>query len=125
VELHDPLALMHDCVFCKIGAGAIPATEVYRDENIVAIEDLNPQAPTHLLVMPVKHYATLCEAVGAKPSGEALIASLVKLAARLGKERGGSRGFRLVVNTGSDGGQTVDHVHLHVLAGRHMTWPPG
>lgn len=116
---------MDDCIFCKIGAGTIPATVVYRDQDVVAIEDLNPQAPTHLLVMPLKHFATLWEAAVAKPNGDTLAAKLVELAARLGKERGGSRGFRLVVNTGPDGGQTVDHVHLHVLAGRRMTWPPG
>ncbi len=116
---------MEDCVFCKIGAGEIPAKVVYRDQDVVAIEDLNPQAPTHLLVMPVKHYATLWEATVAKSNGGALAARLVELAARLGKDLGGSKGFRLVVNTGPDGGQTVDHVHIHVLAGRHMTWPPG
>ncbi len=116
---------MADCVFCKIGAGEIPAKVVYRDEDVVAIEDLNPQAPTHLLVMPVQHYATLWEAAAAKSEGGALAARLVELAAQLGTERGGSNGFRLVVNTGPDGGQTVDHVHIHVLAGRPMTWPPG
>ncbi len=116
---------MSDCVFCKIGAGEIPAKVVYRDEDVVAIEDVNPQAPTHLLVMPVQHYATLREAAAAKSKGGPLAARLVELAAQLGTDLGGSKGFRLVVNTGPDGGQTVDHVHLHVLAGRHMTWPPG
>jgi histidine triad (HIT) family protein len=115
---------MEDCVFCKIAAGEIPAKMLHRDEKVVAIEDLNPQAPTHLLVMPVKHYATLREATTAE-GGEMLAASLLEIASRLGRERGGSRGFRVVVNTGPDGGQTVEHVHLHVLAGRRMTWPPG
>ncbi|HVN68974.1 MAG TPA: HIT domain-containing protein [Candidatus Binatia bacterium] len=112
---------MTDCIFCKIAAGAVPATVVYRDEAIVAIEDLNPQAPTHLLVMPVEHHATI---VSASAAG-GLVGKLVAAASRLGTQRGGENGFRLVVNTGPDGGQTVGHVHLHVLAGRQMTWPPG
>lgn len=116
---------MIDCVFCKIAAGDVPAKVIYRSADVVAIEDLNPQAPVHLLVMPVKHRATLWEAFGTEPSDDRLPARLLEVAARLGHERGGSRGFRLVVNTGPDGGQTVDHVHLHVLAGRRMTWPPG
>ncbi|HMF29268.1 MAG TPA: HIT domain-containing protein [Candidatus Cybelea sp.] len=115
---------MADCVFCKIASGDIPATVVYRGNGVVAIEDLNPQAPTHLLVMPVEHFATLRDAV-ATPDGNALSATLIDVASRLGSERGGERGFRIVVNTGADGGQTVGHVHLHVLAGRVMTWPPG
>ncbi len=113
-----------ECVFCKIAAGEIPATMVYRDEDVVAIEDLNPQAPTHLLVMPVKHYATLADAA-ATTDEDTVAAGLIEVAARLGRERGGSSGFRLVVNTGPDGGQTVGHVHVHVLAGRRMSWPPG
>jgi histidine triad (HIT) family protein len=125
VELHDPHALMDECVFCKIARGEIPATVVYRDDAVVAIEDLNPQAPTHLLVMPVKHHETLGHATAAAPPDDHIAARLVEIAARLGKERGGSRGYRLVVNTGPDGGQTVGHLHAHVLAGRHMTWPPG
>ncbi len=113
---------MDDCVFCKIGAGEIPAKIVYRDDDVIAIGDLNPQAPTHLLVMPIAHYATMVEAASA---GETLAGRLIAVATQLGHERGGARGFRLVVNTGPDGGQTVGHVHIHVLAGRHMTWPPG
>lgn len=112
-----------DCVFCKVGSGDIASTPVYRDARIVAIEDINPQAPTHLLVMPVDHHATLADLIDARDS--ALVTALFETAARLGRERGGERGFRLVVNTGSEGGQTVGHVHLHVLAGRHMAWPPG
>ena len=85
---------MADCVFCKIGAGEIAAKVVYRDEDVVAIEDLNPQAPTHLLVMPVQHYATLWEVAAAKSKGGALAARLVELAAQLGTDFGGSKGFR-------------------------------
>ena len=112
---------MDDCIFCKIGRGEIPATVVYRDRDVVGIEDLNPQAPTHLLVMPVGHHDSIVEA----SADAALAAHLIAVSAQLGKERGGEGGFRLVVNTGRDGGQTVGHLHVHVLAGRPMTWPPG
>jgi len=111
-----------DCLFCKIAAGEIPAKTVYRDDDVVAIEDINPQAPTHLLVMPVRHHANI--GVLSDASDQVLLARLVAVATKLGRERG-ENGYRLVMNTGDDGGQTVDHLHLHVLAGRHMTWPPG
>jgi histidine triad (HIT) family protein len=111
-----------DCPFCKIAAGEIPAKSVYRDDNVLAIEDINPQAPVHLLVMPVAHHANIGELSDADES--ALLAKLIEVATKLGRERGGD-GYRLVMNTGPDGGQTVDHLHVHVLAGRHMTWPPG
>ena len=114
---------MDDCIFCKIAAGEVPAKIVYRDDNVVAIEDLNPQAPAHLLVIPRDHFPTLVESIG--DGGDALTAALFSVAARLGREHGGAGGFRLVVNTGPDGGQTVGHVHVHVLAGRPMAWPPG
>ncbi len=111
-----------DCIFCKIIAGDIPAEVVYRDDDVVAIADANPQAPTHLLVMPVRHVANLGEL---SPEADAsLLAKFVATAARLGRENG-SNGYRLVSNIGADGGQTVDHAHVHVLAGRHLTWPPG
>jgi histidine triad (HIT) family protein len=111
-----------DCPFCKIAAGEIPAKSVYRDDNVLAIEDINPQAPVHLLVMPIAHHANIGELSDADES--ALLAKLIEVATKLGRERGGA-GYRLVMNTGPDGGQTVDHLHVHVLAGRHMTWPPG
>jgi histidine triad (HIT) family protein len=111
-----------DCLFCKIAAGEIPAKPVYRDDAVLAIEDINPQAPVHLLVMPVAHHANIGELYDADES--ALLAKLIGVATNLGRERGGN-GYRLVLNTGPDGGQTVDHLHVHVLAGRHMTWPPG
>jgi histidine triad (HIT) family protein len=123
MELYDTDALMEDCIFCKIAKGEIPATLVYQDKRVIAIEDLNPQAPTHLLVMPVAHYDTIWAAVNA--ADDVLGASLLEVASRLGNERGGVAGYRLVVNSGPQGGQTVGHVHIHVLAGRHMTWPPG
>jgi histidine triad (HIT) family protein len=116
---------MADCIFCKVARGEVPANVAYRDDDrgVLAIEDVNPQAPVHLLVMPIAHYETLWDAI--RQGGDALPTALFEVASNLGKERGGARGFRLVVNTGEDGGQTVGHVHLHVLAGRHMTWPPG
>lgn len=113
---------MNDCIFCKIAAGEIPATFAYRDEDAIAIADVNPQAPQHLLVLPVRHAANLPELADAGDS--ALIAKLFATAARLGRETSGD-GFRLVVNTGELGGQTVDHLHIHILGGRSMHWPPG
>lgn len=112
-----------DCIFCKIARGDIPAKHVHRDDDVIAIEDVNPQAPVHLLVIPTRHHdniATLSHA-----DDGTLVDKLFDVASRLGRERGGAEGFRLVVNTGPNGGQTVNHLHVHVLAGRPMTWPPG
>jgi histidine triad (HIT) family protein len=114
---------MDGCIFCKIGSGEMPAKEVHRDGEIVAIEDRNPQAPVHLLVIPVSHYDTLFEAVRDDRT-EKLVPRLFAVASQLGQQHGGG-GYRLVVNTGYEGGQTVGHVHVHVLAGRQMSWPPG
>lgn len=113
---------MDDCIFCKIAGGQVPANIIGRDDDVIALEDLNPQAPSHALVMPVRHYETILDLTRAEP---ALAARLMAAASQLGGERGGGRGFRLVVNTGAHGGQTVDHVHVHVLSGRPMSWPPG
>jgi histidine triad (HIT) family protein len=109
------------CIFCKIVAGEIPAKIVHRENGIIAIEDVNPQAPVHLLVLPERHVANIAEHTFKGSADE--ITSLMEAAAALGAKNPG--GFRLVVNTREDGGQTVDHLHVHVLAGRHMTWPPG
>ncbi len=111
-----------ECIFCKIAAGEIPVTPVYHDDEVLAIADINPQAPTHLLVMPVAHHANIAALSDAGDA--ALTAKLFAIAAKLGRERG-ANGFRLVMNTGDDGGQTVDHLHVHLLAGRAMGWPPG
>ena len=111
-----------DCIFCKIIAGEIPARFVHRDDDVVVITDVNPQAPQHLLVLPVRHVANV--AVLAGENDDPLMAKLFSTAAQVGREQS-ANGFRLIVNTGPDGGQTVDHMHVHVLAGRHMTWPPG
>ena len=110
-----------DCIFCKIIAGDIPAKVVQRDDDVIAIEDVNPQAPTHLLVMPVRHVPNVADLT---MQDGALATKLLATAAKLGRQQGAS-GYRLVVNTGTEGGQTVDHVHVHVLAGRPMKWPPG
>lgn len=113
---------MDGCIFCRIAGGQVPANIIARDDGVIAIEDLNPQAPSHALVLPVAHYATIVDLTRAEPT---LAARLMTVASQLGNDRGGERGFRLVINTGEDGGQTVDHVHVHVLAGRRMSWPPG
>jgi histidine triad (HIT) family protein len=118
LERSDP-----DCVFCKIARGDLASTQVHGDARILAIEDGNPQAPTHLLVLPRDHFQTLGD-VFDRGDG-ALVAALFGVATALGRERGGTGGYRIVVNTGREGGQTVGHVHLHVLAGRPMIWPPG
>lgn len=113
---------MNDCIFCKIARGEIPATIIERGDGVIAIADLNPQAPTHVLVLPVEHHATIA---GLAEDDPATAGRLLATAAAIGRRVGGDRGFRLVVNSGADGGQTVDHVHVHVLAGRAMSWPPG
>jgi histidine triad (HIT) family protein len=111
-----------NCIFCKIITGQISGKFVHRDDDIVAIEDVNPQAPAHVLVMPVKHVANLPE-FAARQSPE-LVSKLLSVVSQLGTQLG-EGGFRAVINTGAEGGQTVDHLHVHVLAGRAMHWPPG
>ena len=112
-----------DCIFCKIVAGGIPAAKVYEDERAVAFRDINPQAPTHALVIPRQHVASLNEASG---EDEALLGHLLLVAARVAREEGhADGGYRTVINTGAGAGQTVFHIHVHVLGGRHLTWPPG
>ncbi len=113
---------MHDsCPFCRIVRGEIPATEVYRTPTLVAIRDIGPQAPTHVLVIPTEHVASLNEAEDGSLLGELLLAA--RDIAR--KERVDVRGYRVVINTNADGGQSVGHLHLHLLGGRAMDWPPG
>lgn len=110
------------CLFCKIIAGEIPSKKVFEDQCIYAFRDINPQAPTHVLVIPRKHFASLND-LGAED--EALLGQLHLTAAKIAKTEGLASGFRTVINTGSDGGQTVDHLHVHLLGGRPMAWPPG
>ncbi len=112
---------MAGCVFCKIAAGEIPATIVKRADGMMAFQDLNPQAPTHLLVIPTDHLASLNDAKDPQ-----LLGRLLGFARDLARDAGiAQRGYRVVVNTNPDGGQTVFHLHLHLLGGRPMTWPPG
>lgn len=111
-----------DCIFCRIVSGELSSQKVFEDTDAVAFKDLNPQAPTHVLIVPKKHIASL-SAVG--DADVALLGHLQKLARDLAKLGGLDSGFRLVMNNGRGAGQTVDHLHYHLLGGRRMTWPPG
>jgi histidine triad (HIT) family protein len=111
------------CLFCRIAAGDVPSDIVHRDDQVVAFRDINPQAPFHVLVVPCKHVATLNEL---QDEDEALVGAVVRRAATIARQHGyDRRGYRTVFNCNADAGQSVDHVHLHVLAGRRMGWPPG
>jgi histidine triad (HIT) family protein len=115
---------MPDCIFCRIAAGEIPAQIVGRTDEVVAFRDLNPQAPVHVLVIPVAHHPAARDATG--PEGERLLGRLVAFAAETARDLGlDADGYRIVANTGDNGGQTVNHLHLHLLGGRPMRWPPG
>lgn len=111
-----------DCLFCRITAGEIPATKLHEDAEVVAIRDINPQAPTHVLVLPVTHIASAADLTAADGP---LLGRLFSVAAEIARAEGLDGGWRLVTNVGRDGGQSVDHLHLHLLGGRPMTWPPG
>ena len=114
---------MTDCLFCRILKGEIPASIIYEDDHVVAFNDINPQAPLHALVVPRRHIASLNDLT---PEDDALVGEMIRRAAALAKERGyAARGFRTVFNTNAEAGQTVFHIHLHVLGGRRFTWPPG
>jgi histidine triad (HIT) family protein len=111
------------CLFCRIIAGEIPASKVYEDDHLLAFNDINPQAPMHVLIVPKAHVATLNDL---SPEHDGLVGEMVRRAAALAAERGyAESGFRTVFNCNAAAGQTVFHVHLHVLAGRSFTWPPG
>jgi histidine triad (HIT) family protein len=111
------------CLFCAIAAGDIPADIVHRDEEVVVFRDIDPQAPVHLLVIPTSHHDTAGDLATENP---ALAGVLLARAAEAARVAGVSEtGYRIVTNTGSDGGQSVQHVHFHVLGGRGLTWPPG
>ena len=112
--------MAEDCIFCKIIAGEIPSTRVYEDEHSVAFRDTNPQAPFHVLVVPREHHADLVAVAGAPAVAAGLLAGIRGLA-----EQEGLTDFRTVINTGAGVGQTVFHLHAHVLANRPMSWPPG
>jgi histidine triad (HIT) family protein len=114
---------MQDCLFCKIIAGEIPGAIVHQDERLVAIKDINPQAPMHVLIIPRRHIATLNDLAA---EDDALVGEMVRRAAAIAETHGhGARGYRTVFNCNPDAGQTVFHIHLHVLGGRRFGWPPG
>ena len=112
-----------DCLFCRIADGAIPAKIVYQDDDLLAFEDIDPKAPFHVLIIPRRHISTLNDV---QQGDEALVGSLITRAARIAKDHGHAQhGYRTVINCNRGAGQTVFHIHLHLLAGRSMSWPPG
>jgi histidine triad (HIT) family protein len=113
---------MSDCLFCKIVDGEIPAKLVHEDDDVVAFEDIHPQAPVHLLIIPRRHIASLNDATDADAE---LLGRVVLVARRLAQARGVATGYRLINNCGASAGQSVFHLHVHLLAGRAMQWPPG
>ncbi|HVH38856.1 MAG TPA: histidine triad nucleotide-binding protein [Gemmatimonadaceae bacterium] len=114
---------MTDCLFCRISRGEIPAAKIAENDECLAFRDISPQAPVHVLVIPKKHYASLNEV----PAGElTVVARMQDMAREVAVSEGiAATGYRSVINTGDEGGQTVSHLHLHLLGGRHMKWPPG
>ena len=114
---------MADCLFCRIVAGTIPATLVHQDEHLVAFRDINPQAPMHVLIVPRRHVGSLNELT---ESDDQIVGEMVRRAAAIARSNGfADRGYRTVFNCNAEAGQTVFHIHLHVLGGRPLTWPPG
>ena len=114
---------MEDCLFCRIAAGQIPSRKVFEAEDLMAFEDINPQAPVHLLVIPRRHIPTLNDL---SPADDALVGRMHRVAADLAKERGiADNGYRIVMNCNAHAGQSVWHIHLHLLGGRPLNWPPG
>ena len=111
-----------DCIFCKIVAGKIPSKKVHEDERVFAFHDIDPKAPTHILVIPKKHIRSMAEAGG---EDEGIFGRMLLAASDIARQQGLARGYRVVISTGPEGGQTVDHLHLHLLGGRQMHWPPG
>ena len=115
---------MADCLFCKIVTGEVPAKIVKRSAHALAFRDVNPKAPVHVLVIPTRHIAAVRDATG--DDGERMLGGLLAFAAAVASEQGlDQEGYRIVTDTGRNAGQSVDHLHLHVLGGRKMTWPPG
>lgn len=114
---------MDDCLFCRIVAGSIPATVVYKDGEVMAFRDIEPQAPVHLLVIPTQHIASTNDLT---EEHDALAGRLLRVAASVARDAGiAESGYRLIVNTGADAMQSVAHIHVHAIGGRHMGWPPG
>ena len=113
---------MSDCIFCKIAAGEIPSTKVYEDDTVLAFLDLDPQAPQHILLIPKTHIQSAADITA---ENSAVVAHIFEVAAKIAAEKGFSDGFRVVTNCGEQAGQSVKHLHFHLLAGRDFTWPPG
>ena len=113
---------MSDCIFCKIVAGEIPSKKAYEDDSVLAFYDLDPQAPTHVLIIPKEHIQSVAQIT---PENSAVVSHIFEVAAKLAKEFGLSNGFRVVSNSGESAGQSVPHLHFHLLGGRDFTWPPG
>lgn len=112
-----------DCLFCKIIAGEIPSTKVYEDDLVFAFRDIDPQAPTHILIIPKHHISSINEV---NDDNCAVVGHIFKVAAEIAKSEGiAEDGYRIVTNIGVNGGQTVDHMHYHMLGGRSLQWPPG
>lgn len=111
-----------DCVFCKIANGEIPSKKAYEDDKVLAFYDLDPQAPVHILIIPKEHIQSVEEIT---LQNSAVVAHIFEVAAKLAKENNLTNGFRVVSNVGKDGGQSVPHLHFHLLGGRSMKWPPG
>ena len=113
---------MKDCLFCKIISGEVPSTEIYEDENVYAFADIDPQATFHAVIVPKKHISSAAEITGQNSD---LIAKIFEAVAKIAKQENLADGFRVVTNCGKDGGQTVGHLHFHMLARRYLQWPPG
>ena len=113
---------MNDCLFCKIAAGEIPSAKVYEDDKVLAFNDIDPQAPFHVLIIPKEHIKSAAEITSENSS---IIAHIFEVAAKLARQFELDNGFRIVNNCGEDGGQTVGHLHFHMLARRNLAWPPG
>jgi histidine triad (HIT) family protein len=110
------------CLFCQIASGERPATIVQRSDDVIAFRDIHPQAPTHILIIPTKHIVSVAEAT---VEDEGLIGRLISVAREIAQQENLGKGYRLVINTGSQAGQSVFHLHVHLLGGRAMQWPPG
>ena len=113
---------MEDCLFCKIAAGEIPSTKVYEDDTVVAFNDLDPQAPVHVLIIPKEHIASATEI---NESNSAVVAHIFEVVAKIAAEKGLKDGFRIVNNCGDSAGQSVKHLHFHLMGGRDFGWPAG
>lgn len=113
---------MDNCLFCKIARGEIPSSKVYEDETVFAFNDIDPQAPVHILIIPKEHIKSAAEI---NASNSAVVAHIFETAAKIAKDKGLDDGFRIVSNCGDSAGQSVKHLHFHLLSGRDFTWPPG